>query len=201
MKNVLDDLYFEINPKEKKILSIPKELENNWKTICGLRYLSQDELFDFSWVGYYEEGFLKFCKENEEKLKQFTVDATLFNSIKCHLKDIVSSLRYEIECSGVIVDNRYEISTDDRSKTMIQLKYLECISNDTLNFKWKTKSGFVDFTSADFIKMTNQVQKFFQNLFNIEFDICNKIEESKSILDLLSIFTDEISWTSNSIKI
>lgn len=201
MKNILVDLYFEINPKEKKISSAPEKLEINWKNISGIVYLNEDELYDLSWAGYPENGFLKFSKENEKKLKKFDCDSILFNRIKSQFKDQVSSLRYEIECSGININNRYEISTDDRSKTLILMKYLECNSNNDLNFKWKSKSGFIDFTSSEFLKLVIEMQKFIQNLFDLEFNLYNEIERCNDILDILLLFSNDISWPSNMIKI
>ena len=201
MKNILVDLYFEINPKEKKILSPPEKLEINWKNISGIVYLNKDELYDLSWAGYPNHGFLKFSKENEKKLKEFECDSILFEIIKSQFKDQISSLRYEIECSGINIDNRYEISTDDRSKTLLLLKYLECNSNNDLKFKWKSKSGFIDFTSSEFIKMVNEIQKFFQKLFDLEFDLNNHIDKCNDILDIFSLISNDISWPSNMIKI
>ena len=65
LRKMNNNLYVEIDPKNQIILSCPKELELNWNNIGGLSFLSDEQLYDLSWAGYENSGFIKFDKKIE----------------------------------------------------------------------------------------------------------------------------------------
>lgn len=183
----LDNLYFEINPKTNTIKSRPKQLNHNWKNISGLLYLSESKIYDLSWAGYEEDGFIKITKENAERLEDFKSDFNALDSLKIIFKQQVSYNR-SIKDSGVItVDNKYSIQLTDKCKTSLSMKYLECITVKDLKINWKTLSGFVEFNADEFKILFLKIQKYIQNLFDIEKSIHLKIENSKTFKELLDI--------------
>lgn len=196
-----NSLYVEIDLESKKIINFPKELDINWKNISGLCYLSDSELFDLSWAGYPQTGFIKYCPENIEKIKLFSIDNDIFLQIKDTLKQHLSEIRYQYETNGVIIDNRYQLSTTDRSKILMQGKYLECINDESLSFKWKSQSGVVDLSSKEFIKIFNQIQIFIQKTFEVEITYIEKINSCDNIIDLFSIDLNKIDWNTNHITL
>lgn len=197
----MNDLYLEINPVCKKIIGYPKKLEVNWNNIGGLCYLEDEKLFDLSWAGYPENGFVKFSKNKKFTINNLTFDDSILSSIKTKLKTYICEIRYLSECNGVLVNNQYYMDTDDRSKLHMLMKYNECILNENLNFNWKTKSGYMKFTSEDFIRLYNKIQTYIQKCFDLEFDLYNKIDNCDTIVKLLSLDLENISWVSNSIDI
>lgn len=196
-----NDLYIKVNLKEKTILEPPKELELNWNNISGLCYLSDNELKDLSWAGYDDIGFIKFTKDNLILVEDYYISAEIISQIKRELKDILSEMRYTYETGGVIIDNRYHLSTSDRSKILIYGKYLECLSNPELSFNWKSTSGPIHLTANEFIGIFNGIQKFTQECFDIEIKFIEKINSCSTILELFSIDLTSIEWTSNHIEL
>jgi hypothetical protein len=195
------DLYIEVDIENKRILDFPKKLDINWNNISGLCYLSDSELSDLSWAGHPNIGFFKYTPDNIEIIKLFSIENNLFLQIKESIKGNLSELRYHHETNGVIIDNRYQLSTSDRSKILMQGKYFECLSDDSLLFDWKSQSGTINLNSKDFIKIFKEIQKFIQKSFDIEIDYMKKIDECNTIIDLFSIDINSIEWNSNHISL
>lgn len=183
----MNDLYFEINPKEKKILSPPQELDINWKNISGILFLSKDELYDLSWAGYPEIGFVKIDKENIDLIKNLTYDDYIFNISKSKCNAAVSQNRYEKEIQTLLVDNEFSIQLSEKFKLNMLMKYNECIANSNLSFHWKTISGFVEFDSKKFLKLYKIIQQYTQSLFDLERDLYKKIEDCQDIKSLIEL--------------
>jgi hypothetical protein len=186
----MKNLYFEINPKEKKILSAPKELDINWKNISGIIFLSKDELYDLSWAGYTGSGFLKIDKENIDVIKNFNFDFDVLNITKSKFKDIVSNNRYEKELQPLLINNKFSIRLTEKFKLHLLMKYNECILNEDLKFNWKTLGGHIEFTSGEFLKLYQKVQNYIQNLFDLEIDLHKKIDHCESILSVIELDLD-----------
>jgi hypothetical protein len=196
-----ESLYVEIDPKENKILSPPKPLEINWKNIGGLSFLTDDKLNDLSWAGYENSGFIKFNLESKNILRCFSYDPTLIDQIKMKLKEELSNIRYEYECGGIVVNNQYSISTDDRAKILLQSKYLQCMEDSKLTFYWKTSSGFYYFTSQEFITLFKKITEFIQKCFDYEKVLIDSIEECKDLIQLLYVKLDKNTWNFNVINL
>jgi len=183
----MDDLYFEINPKENKILTPPKELDVNWKNISGIIFLSKDELYDLSWAGYPNTGFLKLSKNNIEKIKKLKYDSNVLNITKSKYKNIALNNRIEKELQTLLIDNKFSIQLTEKFKLHMLMKYNECILDKDLTFNWKTIGGSIEFTSEKFLKLYQSVQKYIQNLFDLEISLNKKIEECKNLESLINL--------------
>lgn len=183
----MNDLYFKINPNESKILGPPTTLETNWNNISGIIFLSKDELYNLSWAGYPGIGFIKICNENKEIIKKLNYDSECLGLLKNHLKIIVSKNRYELETTPIEFDGSFYLQLTDRSKLSIIMKYNECLLDKNLNFKWKTLNGFKEFNSEEFLNLHNKIQKYIQNLFDLEYQICKKIQSCEDIISLLEL--------------
>jgi len=195
----MNDLYFEINPKQNKILSPPKELDINWKNISGIIFLSKDELYDLSWAGYPETGFLQVSRENISRIKNLKYDDNILSITKSKYKNIVSYNRYEKELQTLLIDDEFSIQLTDKCKLHILMKYNECLSNKSLKFNWKTIGGSVEFTSEKFLKLYQKIQEYIQNLFDAEITLHKKIEECETIESVLE--TDLSINCNNKIKL
>lgn len=197
----MNELYVKVDLKNKVILSSPAPLELNWENIGGLPFLEEYKLQDLSWAGYENLGFIKFHNDNRIKLRCFRCETGLLEKIKSELKIKVSKIRYEYECGGVIVNDQYVINTDDRSKLLIQMKYLQCKENLNLHFNWKTSSGNIEFNSSSFINAYMKIMDFIQNCFDLESNVCDDINQCKNIIDVLNVNLHEINWNFNKIII
>jgi len=196
-----DKLYVEVDLKNKIILSSPAPLELNWKNIGGLPFLEEHKLQDLSWAGYENYGFIKFHNDNRIILRCFSCDFGLLEKIKSELKIKVSEIRYAYECGGVVINDQYVINTDDRSKLLIQMKYLQCKENLNSHFSWKTSSGSVEFDSPVFINLYMKIMDFIQNCFDLESSVYDNINQCKDIIDVLNINLHSIDWNFNKITI
>lgn len=181
------DYYFEINPSEKKILNFPVELDINWKNISGILFLSKEELYDLSWAGYPNIGFIKISKENKDIIKDFKYDSDILDKSKLIYKNILEKNCHEKEVSPILVNDHFSIQLTEKNKLKILMKYNECILNDNLKFNWKTLTGFVELDSKKFISLYNEVQNYIQKILDIEYDLCEKIKNCKSIVELLNL--------------
>lgn len=197
----MNDIYLEIDPKNKKILSPPKELELNWNNIGGLCFLDEDKLIDLSWAGYTNTGFIKFSAANKNAIRCFDCSAEIIEKIKLQLIEKLSNIRYTYECGGIIVNNQYSLNTDDRSKLLIQMKYLYCKTNLNHKFKWKTSSGEVTIFSNEFIKIFDKIVEFTQKCFELEMEMSNKINLCHNIIGLCQINLNEIEWNFNNVTL
>ena len=193
------NLYFEINPKQSKIISSPKELQTNWKNISGIIYLSKDELYDLSWAGYDNLGFIKLCSENYETLKKLKYDNSIFLLTKSKYKDIVSNNRQEQELKPLLIYNQFSVKLTDKFKLHLLMKYNECSLDKSLKFNWKTISGPVEFTSEKFLIFYKKIQKYIQKLYDVEMELYKKIDSVENMKNLLKL--DLEIFCSNKIKL
>jgi hypothetical protein len=183
----MDDLYFEINPNESKILGPPINLDINWNNITGIVFLTKEELYDLSWAGYSNIGFVKICNDNKNTIKSLYYDSIILTSVKSKWKDKVSENRKKIELIPLEINNSFSIQLTERCKLSIMMKYNECLLNQNLKFNWKTLSGFFEFDSKMFLDLYSKIQNYIQNLFELEYKIHKEIEECESIASLIDL--------------
>lgn len=183
----MSDFYFEINPAENKIVNFPVELDINWKNISGIIFLSKEELYDLSWAGYSNTGFVKISNENKDIIKNLSYDSNILNISKLTYRSIVTKNCSEKEISPILINNSFSIQLTEKNKLQMLMKYNECILNADLKFNWKTLSGFVELDSKKFINLYNKVQDYIQKLLDIECHLYQKIENCKSIVELLDL--------------
>jgi|LakMenE18May11ns_1017448.scaffolds.fasta_scaffold9885095_2 hypothetical protein len=183
----MDDLYFEINPNESKILGPPINLDINWNNISGIVFLNKEELYDLSWAGYSNIGFIKICSDNKNTIKSLYYDSNILNLVKSKWKSKVSENRKQIELIPLEINNSFSIQLTERCKSSIIMKYHECLGNENLKFNWKTLSGFFEFDSKMFLNLYAKIQNYIQNLFELEYKIHKKIEECENISNLMDL--------------
>lgn len=183
----MDDLYFEVNPSDKKILGPPINLDVNWGNISGIIFLNKDELYDLSWCGHPNFGFVKICNENKELIKTLSYDENTLNLLKARLRSTVAESRREKELDPLLIDNLFSIQLTEKFKLHMIMKYHECILDNKLKFNWKTISGFIEFDSEKFINLYKKVQVYIQNLFDLELELNKKIEKCKNIESLMDL--------------
>lgn len=183
----MSDFYFEINPSENKIINFPVELDINWNNISGITFLSKEELYDLSWAGYENIGFVKLSKENKNIIENFLYDSDILDKSKLKYRLIVTKNCSEKEMSPIMVDDWFSIQLTEKNKLRFLMKYNECILNRNLKFNWKTLSGFVELNSEKFISLYDKIQIYIQKLIDIEYELYEKIENCKTISELLDM--------------
>ncbi len=186
----MSDLYFEINPTKIEIIDGPKELEINWRNISGIYYLNPEELYDLSWAGYKDVGFIKISKENIDILSKYSIKPDLLTVIKSRFKQIVSTNKQNFEFQPLNINNEYSIQLTEKYKLLLMMKYLECCNNSNHKFQLLTLSGPVKFESKSYINFYNKIQNYIQRLIDVEIFLHKKIENSSNIKEILNAKLD-----------
>ena len=113
----------------------------------------------------------------------------LFEDLLTLKKEEIANERYIEEVSGI---NFYgvEISSDDRSKSLIKAAYDRSIEDDTFQTRWKTSSG--DFRPIDCTTIKaiyNAISQHVDMCFRKEAAILDVLSECKTVAEI-----QEISW-------
>jgi len=128
----------------------------------------------------------------------------MFIVFKNFVKQYISELRWEIETGGIEVNNGYIITTDDRSKLLLNSVYFNIINNPEIykeDFNFKTPNGTVKFTSEQFKSLFNSVNSFIKECFDKEIEIIEIINKKNSFLELIETDFHKLFSVSNKIKI
>jgi hypothetical protein len=191
------DLYVYCDIVKKEILENPQSLEENWKNISGLVYLSDDELKDLSWAGYSGVGFINI---SNNILFDYQYPKDLMTNMKVKLKNDIEYKKCQKEIEGVIINNKFNISLSSDSKISLLMKYLECKETDFV-FDFLTVSGTVKLSSTQFINIFNSIQKYINDLLQTQIDLFKKIDGEDELKNLLKLNHNTILWPTNDIKI
>lgn len=183
----MENLYLEINPTKNEVSGPPIELDVNWNNIGGIIFLSDDELYDLSWAGHENVGFIKLCNENKDRIMQLDYYPPILNALKVKYKEILHNYYLVKENSPIIINEKFSLQLTEKNKLDLIMKYHECLNDLNLIFKWKTVSGFVELTSEEFINLYLKIQKYIQSLRDLEYSIYNQIDECKNIVDFLNL--------------
>lgn len=186
------NFYVLVNTTTNNVLSHPSELPENWNTIHGLRAFTDEQLSDLEWAGHSDLGWIKF-DSNFPTTYTFAENWQVF--AKETLKEKYSELRWKKETEGIVY-NGIEIETDDRTKTTILLKRELLSTTSKTTFSWKNKGSIFQFDVDDIIKISNAINNYVQECFEIEASLIKQLDLVKNPLDLTK-FDLEIQWPSN----
>lgn len=194
------ELYFYCDIITKEILDEAKPLDENWETICGLKFLSDEELRDLSWAGYNGVGFLKL---NDSTIHQYAYSDRLLNSIRINLKKQVEDKKISRELSGVTVNNNFNISLSLDSKINLIFKYLYCKeqSSEDSDIQLNTNSGIISIKVKSYLKLFNFIQDYLDKIEETKIDIDKKIEDMLTIMQLSKFDVNTIEWPENAIQV
>ncbi len=193
------DLYFYCDIKGKEILEEAKPLDENWNNICGLKFLSDDELKDLSWAGYDGVGFLKV---NNSTIQQYAYSDRLLGIIKSNLKEKLETKKKQQELLGIIVNNSFNISLSSESKTNLIFKYLYCKDNcNQDNIQLDTNSGIISISVEKFIKLFNFIQIYLDKLQEVKINVNKDIDDMLTIFQLTKFDVNSIEWPQNAVEI
>lgn len=194
------ELYFYCDIDKKEILEEANPLDENWETICGLKFLSDEELKDLSWAGYNGVGFLKL---SDPTINQYAYSDKLLKNVRINLKSQVENSKKNKELSGVIVNNSFNISLSTESKTNLILKYLYCkerISEDS-DVQLNTNSGIICISVKTFMKVFDFIQEYLDKIEKTKIDTDKKIDDMLTIMQLSRFDVNSIEWPQNVIEI
>lgn len=186
------NFYVLIDKSSEYVLNHPAELPENWNNIHGLPSLSDEELADLGWAGHENLGWVKFDSELPGHYN-FAHDWASF--AKQSIKNSYARLRWEAETKGIVYKS-VEIGTDDRTKTTILLKKELMAKTSKETFSWKYNGSIVEFDVKDIISISNAINDYIQECFEVEASLIKELDAAVNPLDLTK-FNLEIEWPSN----
>ena len=186
------NFYVLVDKNTNKVLNHPTELPEKWNTIHGLRAFTDEQLSNLEWAGHSNLGWIKF-DSGFPTTYTFTENWQVF--AKETLKEKYSELRWEAEIKGIVY-NGIQIGTDDRTKTTILLKKELISTSSKETFSWKYNGLIVELDINDIIKISNVINNYVQECFEIEASLIKELDLVKNPLDLTK-FDLEILWPSN----
>lgn len=194
------ELYFYCDIKKKEILDEAKPLDENWQTICGLKFLSEDELKDLSWAGYVGVGFLKLTNPT---INQYAYSDKLLNNVRINLKNQLNDIKINKEFCGIIVNNSFNISLSTESKTDFIFKYLyykDRVKED-VDIQLNTNSGIIYIPNQKFLKIFDFMQQYLNELELVKVNIDKKIDDMLTIMQLSKFDLNSVDWPKNAIEV
>ena len=100
--------------------------------------------------------------------------------------------RYKVETGGITV-NGLSVSTDDRSKLMLNGARNAAMVNEEFVTKWKTPQGFVTLNSAQIIALSDAVAAHVNACFLAEAQVTQNINLYATAEDAIEVFNEEMA--------
>ena len=91
------------------------------------------------------------------------------------MPQVIAERRYQAEVGGITL-NGISISTDDRSKLLINGAALEAVIDPEYTMQWKAGDGFVSLTGAQVIGIASAVRAHVQACFDRESELLTELE-------------------------
>lgn len=99
-------------------------------------------------------------------------------------RQAIAARRYKAETSGITL-NYIPISTEDRSKLLINGAALEATIDPEYTMQWKTPSGFVTLTASEVIAIARAVRSHVQACFDREAELLQALADGTLTDDML----------------
>lgn len=109
-------------------------------------------------------------------LKAIKTQEDLEQKAKQSMVAKIAARRYQAETSGITL-NYIQISTEDRSKLLINGAALEATIDPEYTMQWKTPSGFVTLTASEVITIARVVRAHVQACFDREAVLLQALQE------------------------
>ena len=186
------NFYVLVDKNTDTVLSYPLELPENWNNIHGLDSYTDEQLSNLEWAGHLNYAWIKFDTK-------FPTKYTFAEAWQVFAKEIVkekyASLRWKAESKGIVYKG-IEIGTDDRTKTTILLKKQLLSETPDTTFSWKYNGAIYQFTFEDVTKISNAIDNYTQQCFEVEAELIGKLDLVKKPSDLTK-FNLELNWPTN----
>jgi hypothetical protein len=186
------NFYVLVDKTNNTVLSYPVELPENWNNINGLNSFTDEQLSDLEWAGQPLFAWVKF---DTKFSNDYTFGDNWITFAKEIVKETYAKLRWNAESKGISYKD-IEIETNDRTRTTILLKKQLMSEGSTETFSWKYNGSIIKFTAEDVDNISNAINNYVQNCYEVEASLIEKLDTVKSPLDLTE-FNLEIEWPSN----
>lgn len=177
---ILNNFYVLVDIEKNEVINKIQELPENWKNICGLKNLSDNELKDLNWAGHYNIGWINIKSKDIENF-ECSKENLILN--KNELKFLISKIRKQKQEEPV----RYKSSI---IKTSIKARYSLEILKNKKQINFKCINGYFTFSSFDIIQICDMIDEQTQKYFNMEKEIYEQIDNCSSLSNFFNINYD-----------
>ena len=184
------NLYVHVNTVDKKVLSHPTEVPENWSNIYGLSGLTDTELSDLSDKHHPNEAWIKF--DSSFATDDYTYDSGWLDGAKGTIKLVYKKQRQEAIKKGVSY-NSIIFDADSDTQTNILIKK----DSSATSFKWKYNNTFHTLSKSDITAVHNALDDYIQKCYDMEANYVSQIEAVTDAAGLRT-FTLDGTWPTNS---
>jgi hypothetical protein len=182
-----NQLYVWVDKKLNIIGTLPDFLPENWKNYNGMSGLSEGMLNELGWY-----------KINDLSLINYGYSDEWLNQFKKQLLQKISNQRWEAQTEAVTYNGNVYILNDSTINALHQKRTIVA-SDPTATFTWKTRDSMVQLTSTDLINLTNSINSYIQECFDIEETFIGSVLPLNTLEDLLQVNLN-ITWPSTTLS-
>lgn len=177
------DLYVWVNKELNLICTLPNILPDNWKNFNGISSLPEEILNELGWY-----------KINDLNLINYGYTHEWLNQFKRQLLQDVSRQRWEAQTQAITYDDNVYLLNESTINALHQKRMI--VQNDpTITFTWKTFNNMVELTSSDLINLTDSINRYTQECFDIEKTFIDDLSSLNTLEELLQVNLN-IIWPS-----
>ena len=184
------NLYVHVNTTDKKVLSHPTEVPENWSNIYGFSGLTDTELSDLSDKHHPNEAWLKF--DSSFATDDYTYDSGWLDGAKGTIKLVYKNQRKEAIKKGVSY-NSIIFDADTETQTKVNIKK----DSSATSFKWKYNNTYHTLTKSDITAVHDALDDYIQKCYDMEANYVSQIEAVTDAAGLRT-FTLDGTWPTNS---
>jgi predicted transcriptional regulator len=180
MSQNLNNFYILVDTEKKIVIDKIQKLPQNWKNISGLPGLSEKELCDLKWAGYYNFGWINI---RSKQIKKYSSSQENLELNINEFKSLITQLRKEKQ-SEVINYQGAKIKSD--TNTLYSLFLVQ--HKEKVNYK--CINGYYTFTSCEIKELYDIIETNMQKWFDWEMNVYSQIDECQSISDFINVNYD-----------
>ena len=184
------NLYIHVNTTDKKALSHPTEVPENWSNIHGFSSLTDTELSDLSDKHHPNEAWIKF--DSSFATDDYTYDSGWLDGAKGTIKLVYKNQRQEAIKKGVSY-NSIIFDADAETQTKMNIKK----DSSATSFNWKYNNTFHTLSKSDITAVHNALDDYIQKCYDMEATYVSQIEAVTTNAELRT-FTLDGTWPTNS---
>ena len=184
------NLYVHVNTVDKKVLSHPTEVPENWSNIHGFSNLTDTELSDLSDKHHPNEAWIKF--DSSFATDDYTYDSGWLDGAKGTIKLVYKKQRQEAIKKGVSY-NSIIFDADAETQTKMNIKK----DSSATSFKWKYNNTYHTLTKSDITAVHDALDDYIQKCYDMEANYVSQIEAVTDAAGLRT-FTLDGTWPTNS---
>jgi len=174
---MMNNFYILVDTKLKITLEYITELPQNWRNICGLPGLSDEEISDLTWAGWDNLGWINI---KSGTIEEYTSPPENLELNKNTLKRLISDI-FEKKLEEYIEYDGKKITPDFKTHYLLNLGKFKDYINLKCTYTYYTLSSF------ECEKICNLIETRIFDYSEKEMKLFSEIENAKTLSDLSRI--------------